>query len=106
MRAFFIVSQICADSPCHDHHERAVSHVHPISLTNKPIRVEQMGYWAQRLDQVHKSESFRHTERSLHRILRCFAIYLAKDLCLFVKRIHLRLHKLSLNFDHFLEILG
>jgi len=65
-----------------------------------------MGYWAQRLDQVHKSESFRHTERSLHRILRCFAIYLAKDLCLFVKRIHLRLHKLSLNFDHFLEILG
>jgi len=65
-----------------------------------------MGYWGQRLDQVHKSESSRHTERSLHRILRCFAIHLAEDFCLFIKRIHLHLHKLGLNFDHFLEIFG
>ena len=44
--------------------------------------------------------------RTLHRIFCCFGIYLAEDLCLFVKRIHLRLHKLGLNFDDVLEILG
>ena len=34
-----------------------------------------------------------------------YGIYLTEDLCLFAKRIHLRLHKLRLNFDDVLEIL-
>jgi hypothetical protein len=29
-------------------------------------------------------------------------VYLTENFCLFVKRIHLRLHKLGLNFDDFL----
>src|SRR5262249_4907865 len=41
------------------------------------------------------NESFGHTEWSLHRILRCISINLTEDLCLFVKRIHLHLHKLG-----------
>jgi hypothetical protein len=51
-------------------------------------------------------ESFTLTKGSLHRISRRLAVCLAKGLCLFVKQIHLRLHKLGLNFDEFFEILG
>jgi hypothetical protein len=51
-------------------------------------------------------ESFTRTERTLHRISRCLGIYLADDLCLFVERINLRLHKLGLESDDFLKILG
>jgi hypothetical protein len=65
-----------------------------------------MDYWHRRLGQVHRNESFGHTERSLHRILRCISINLTEDLCLFVKRIHLHLHKLGLNFRNVLEILS
>jgi hypothetical protein len=38
--------------------------------------------------------------------LRRFAVYLAQDLCLLVKWVHLPFHKLGLNFDDVLEILG
>src|SRR6516165_1052413 len=44
--------------------------------------------------------------RTFHRIFRRFRINLADDFRLVVKRIHLCLHKLSLNFDDVLEILG
>jgi hypothetical protein len=50
--------------------------------------------------------SFTRTEGSLHRIFSCLRIYLAEDLCLFVKPLHLRLHKLGLNFGDLLEIVG
>jgi hypothetical protein len=69
-------------------------------------RLLRTDYWDRRLSQVRKNESLTHTERILHRIFRCLGVYLAKYLGLFVKRIHLRLHKLRLNFDYFLEILG
>jgi putative pyruvate formate lyase activating enzyme len=46
------------------------------------------------------------SSRPFHRIFRCFGIYLAEDFCLIVERIHLRLHKLRLNFHDFFEILG
>ena len=65
-----------------------------------------MDYWDRRLGQVHGNESCGHTEGSLRRILRCISINLPEDLCLFVKRIHLHLHKLGLNFRNVLEILG
>ena len=65
-----------------------------------------MDYWHRRLGQVHRNESFGHTERTLHRILRCISINLTEDLCLLVKRIHLHLHKLCLNSRNVLEILG
>ena len=65
-----------------------------------------MDYWHRRLGQVHRNESFGHTERSLHRIFRCVGVYLAEDFCLLVERIHLRRHKLRLNFGDVLEILG
>ena len=65
-----------------------------------------MDYWDRRLGQVHGNESFGHTERSLHRLLRCISINLTEDLCLFIKQIHLHLHKLGLNFRNILEILG
>ena len=69
-------------------------------------RPVQRDYLDRRLSPVHSSESFGPTERCLHRVLRCFAIYLTEDLCLFVKRIHLHLHKLGLNFRNVLEILS
>jgi hypothetical protein len=50
--------------------------------------------------------SFSRAERSLHRIFPCVSIYLAEDFCLLVKRIYLLFHKLRLNFDDVLEILG
>src|SRR5215469_12858307 len=58
------------------------------------------------VSRVHENESFARTERTLHPIFRCLAIYLAEDLCLFVKGINLLFHKLGLNSDDFLEILG
>jgi hypothetical protein len=69
-------------------------------------RLLRTDYQDRQLGQVHKNESFTHTERSLHRIFRCLGVYLADDLCLFVKRIHLRPHKLGLKFDDFFKILG
>src|SRR5262252_6718043 len=58
------------------------------------------------VSRVHENESFTRTERTLHRIFRCLDIYLAEDLCLFVKGIDLLFHKLGLNSDDFLETLG
>ena len=69
----------------------------------RPLRT---GCWDRWLGQVHKNASFAQTKRSPHRIFPCLTIYFADDLCLLVKRIHLRLHKLGLNSDHVLETLG
>ena len=101
MRPLFFVDQICTDPFRHDHQERRVGHIHPIRAANELIGFLRMDYW-ERLGQVHGNESFGHTERSLHRILRCISINLTEDLCLFVKRIHLQLHKLGLNFRNVL----
>jgi len=108
MRPLFFVGQICTDPFRHDHQERGVGHIHPIRAANELMgkRLLRMDYWHRRLGQVHRNESFGHTERTLHRILRCISINLTEDLCLLVKRIHLHLHKLCLNSRNVLEILG
>ena len=108
MRPLFFISQICTDPFRHDHQERRVDHIHPITRGERAYwkRLLRMDYWDRRLGQVHRNESFGHTERSLHRIFRCISINLTEDLCLLVKRIHLHLHKLCLNSRNVLEILG
>lgn len=47
----------------------------------------------------------RHTEWRLRRGRRHFRIYLAKSFGALIKRVHLRFHKLSLNFDDIFQIL-
>jgi len=103
MRFLFIVGEICANPsprcypayPSNSTAERAYSK----RLLRRDYREWQLG-------QVRKNESFTHTERFLHRIFRCLGVCLAQDLCLLVKRIHLRPHKLGLKFDDFIKILG
>jgi hypothetical protein len=36
--SLFIVGQICASPLCHDHHQGAIRHIHPIAPTNKLVR--------------------------------------------------------------------
>src|SRR4029077_601329 len=38
MSSFLVVGQVCTNSVDHDHHQRAVIHVHPIGATDEFVR--------------------------------------------------------------------
>jgi hypothetical protein len=97
MGSLLIVAQICADPFRHDHDERAVIHVPSNTPDGQvcPKRPEQTDCWDRRLGQAHGSVSSKlRTESSSH-----------LELLWYISRqIHLRFHKLGLNFDDVLEI--
>jgi hypothetical protein len=84
----------------------------PGPLPRLDLVLDPRFYGAERVEspatqlQAGELASLSRAGRGLHRIFHCFGIYLAEDFCLLVKRIHLLLHKLRLNFDDILEIPG